>query len=610
MSGQAPKPQAKKDTPLESRPFDDWRDFFNELIPWFKLPTFLGLVRVFRIRDVLRKRNLHDTSGIATAGPPPAVDDTVRHLDARTPTGSFNDLDNPRMGAADTRFGRNVPLESTIPEPEPQLLSPSPRVVSRELMTRKEFQPATILNLLAAAWIQFEVHDWFSHGKNQQEKPFKLTLTDDDPWPGDVMEIRRTRKDPTRDPNSDDPIPTFLNVETHWWDGSQIYGSSKAVMDAVRSGMDGKLVIGNDGLLPISPTNGIEITGVTGNWWIGLALLHTLFTLEHNAVCDKLREEFPDWSDEELYVKARLVISALLAKIHTIDWTPAILPHPTTAQGVPANWWGLAGEDALLKKGRFSDSDVISGTPGSETDHHGTPFAMTEEFVSVYRMHPLMPDEFVFRSLADNSEIAKRTLPHVFGRNSRPLLEQVTMANAFYSFGIAFPGAIQLHNYPRFLQTLERETGPTIDLAAVDILRDRERGVPRYNDFREVMHMNPIESFEELTEDAAWREEIRKVYDNDINRVDLMVGMYAEKPPPGFGFSDTAFRVFILMASRRLKSDRFLSEDFRPEIYSQTGIDWVERNNMRTVLLRHFPELEPAMGHLENAFEPWKETGG
>ena len=349
---------------------------------------------------------------------------------------------------------------------------------------------------------------------------------------------------------------------------------------------------------------------MTGNWWIGLALLHTLFTLEHNALCDKLREEFPDWSDEELYVKARLVISALLAKIHTIDWTPAILPHPTTAQGVPANWWGLAGEDALLKKGRFSDSDVISGTPGSETDHHGTPFAMTEEFVSVYRMHPLMPDEFVFRSLADNSELARKTLPDVFGRNSRPLLEQMTMANAFYSFGVAFPGAIQLHNYPKFLQTLERETGPTIDLAAVDILRDRERGVPRYNDFRKAMHMKPVESFEELTEDAEWREEIRKVYDNDINRVDVMVGMYAEKPPPEFGFSDTAFRVFILMASRRLKSDRFLSEDFRPEIYSQTGIDWVERNNMRTVLLRHFPELEPAMGHLENAFEPWKETGG
>ena len=605
MNGEDPKLKKDKDVPLESRAFDDWTDFFNELIPWYKLPTFLGLVRVFRIRDVLRKKNLQDTSNVAAAGPPPPVDETVRHQDARTPDGTLNDPDNPRMGAVETRFGRNVPLESTIPEPEPQMLSPNPRIVSRDLMTREEFQPATILNLLAAAWIQFQVHDWFSHGKNEEEKPFKLALAEDD-----VMEIRRTRKDNTRDPNSDDPIPTFLNTETHWWDASQIYGSSKKIMDAVRSGMDGKLVIGNDGLLPISPVNGIEITGVTGNWWIGLAILHTLFTLEHNAICEKLRDEFPDWSDEDLYVKARLANSALIAKIHTVDWTPAILPHPTTAQGVPANWWGLAGEDALQRRGRFSDSDIISGTPGSETDHHGTPFAMTEEFVSVYRMHPLMPDEFVFRSVDDNAELARKTLPDVFARNSRPVLEQVTMANAFYSFGIAFPGAIQLHNYPKFLQTLVRDGRPDVDLAAVDVLRDRERGVPRYNDFRKAMHMKPVESFEELTEDETWREEIRKVYDNDINRVDVMVGMYAEKPPKGFGFSDTAFRVFILMASRRLKSDRFLSEDFRPEIYTQTGIDWVEDNNMRSVLLRHFPQLEPSMGHLENAFKPWKKTGG
>ena len=144
----------------------------------------------------------------------------------------------------------------------------------------------------------------------------------------------------------------------------------------------------------------------------------------------------------------------------------------------------------------------------------------------------------------------------------------------------------------------------------MDILRDRERGLPRYNEFRRLLGKEPVKSFEELTENEVWREEIRKVYDNDIDRVDAMVGMYAEKLPDGFGFSETAFRVFILMASRRLKSDRFLSQDYKPEFYTEPGIEWVESNDMRSVLLRHFPELEPAMGHLENAFEPWREVGG
>ena len=120
--------------------------------------------------------------------------------------------------------------------------------------------------------------------------------------------------------------------------------------------------------------------------------------------------------------------------------------------------------------------------------------------------------------------------------------------------------------------------------------------------------MPRIRSFEELTPNRQWAEEIRRVYDSDIDKVDLQVGMYAEPLPPGFGFSDTAFRVFILMASRRLKSDRFFTTDFRPEVYTQTGIDWVTHTKMKDVLLRHYPELEPALDGLPNAFLPWNRV--
>ena len=71
-------------------------------------------------------------------------------------------------------------------------------------------------------------------------------------------------------------------------------------------------------------------------------------------------------------------------------------------------------------------------------------------------------------------------------------------------------------------------------------------------------------------------EELRRIY-GDPEAVDLMVGLYAEKPPQGFAFSDTAFRVFILMASRRLKSDRFYTYDYRPEVYTPEGLHWIEQ---------------------------------
>jgi hypothetical protein len=81
--------------------------------------------------------------------------------------------------------------------------------------------------------------------------------------------------------------------------------------------------------------------------------------------------------------------------------------------------------------------------------------------------------------------------------------------------------------------------------------------------------------------------------------------LHAEPLPKCFAFSDTAFRIFVLMASRRLDSDRFLTRDYGPELYTQAGIDWVENNSMRSVLLRHFPELRAAMEGVDGAFTPW-----
>ena len=103
------------------------------------------------------------------------------------------------MGMIGARFGRNVPVDRTYPEPLPGLLDPNPRLVSRELLTRHEFTPATIVNVLAGAWLQFEVHDWFSHGRNVAEEPFELELAGDDPWAERPMRIERTRPDPSPD---------------------------------------------------------------------------------------------------------------------------------------------------------------------------------------------------------------------------------------------------------------------------------------------------------------------------------------------------------------------------------------------------------------------------
>ncbi len=64
----------------------------------------------------------------------------------------------------------------------------------------------------------------------------------------------------------------------------------------MRSGIDGKLRLTPEGTLPLD-AKGVEVTSFTRNWWIGVSLWHTLFTHEHNAVCDLLRARHPDWDD-------------------------------------------------------------------------------------------------------------------------------------------------------------------------------------------------------------------------------------------------------------------------------------------------------------------------
>jgi len=578
----------------------------DQSVGWYRVLLPIALVMLIGLRIILRQRNLSSTYTVKSPYPPaPAPEGGSRHyLTARTADGTFNDLDVPTMGSANTRFGRNIPLQYAYPDNDAEILRPNPRTVSLELLARDTFKPVPFLNLLAAAWIQFMIHDWFSHGKGQKENPWQVPLSDDDPWPDHPMTILRTPADSSRTPGSNDLPPTFINTVTHWWDGSQLYGSDKNTQDKVRSHKDGKLTIGADGLLPAGE-DGIEITAVNGNWWIGLSLMHTLFTLEHNAICDRLRSEYPSWSDDDLFDRARLVNVALMAKIHTVDWTPSILNNPTLDIGMHANWWGLAGEQIYKLLGRVSNSEVISGIPGSEKDHFGVPYSLTEEFVSVYRMHPLLPDDFSFRSAEDDRVLQEPTLAEVADRHARELLQQMSMLDAFYSFGTMHPGLITLHNYPRGLQYRKEPNGDLHDIATTEILRDRERGVPRYNEFRKLMHRPPVASFEELTDNKEWAEQLRRIYDNDINKVDVMVGMYAETPPPGFGFSDTAFRIFILMASRRLNSDRFFTTDFTPTVYTPAGFNWIVNNNMSTVLLRHFPALAATLRDVKNAFAPW-----
>ncbi|MFI1285692.1 peroxidase family protein [Streptomyces sp. NPDC020858] len=578
----------------------------NRSRDWWELPGPVALLNIRVLRDDLRRQNLYDTFGAGGERPRRA---TPALAPFRSYDGSGYDPSDTDMGKAGTRLDRNAPLHMVFPDSDDDLMTPSPREISRQLLARTSFTPAPTLNLLAAAWIQFQNHGWANHGDNEEAEPFTVPIAADDDWAGGCpMRVNRTRPDPVAHTSPDAP-PTYENTVTHWWDGSQIYGSDEDRCRSLRTGEQGHLIL-RQGRLPSDPRPGmacLDHTGMNSDYWTGLSLLHTLFAKEHNAICDQIRSHHPTWDDERLFHTARLVNTALMAKIHTVEWTPGILDTPVLQRAMNANWYGVLPRWVSKRFGRIGSGEMLSGILGSPTDHHAAPFSMTEEFVSAYRLHPLIPDEVTLRDHTGGSVREVIGFNDMQGETTRTAIDAYGMSDLLYTFGTEHPGALVLHNHPDALRNLARLSGEHIDLGTVDILRDRERGIPRYNAYRQMLRKRPVASFEELTGGHPGDTPLLKeLYGGRLDRVDTLVGNLAEPRPAGFGFSDSLFRIFILMASRRLKSDRFFTTDYRPEVYTAEGLEWVDRNSMVTVLLRHHPELAPALAGVTNAFAPWR----
>jgi hypothetical protein len=118
---------------------------------------------------------------------------------------------------------------------------------------------------------------------------------------------------------------------------------------------------------------------------------------------------------------------------------------------------------------------------------------------------------------------------------------------------------------------------------------------------------------------------------DNIEDLDTLVGWLAEPVRPhGFAISETQLQVFILNASRRLFSDRFLTSSFRPAFYTDLGVRWVNNNGpggkmmekkasnghaievspLKRVLLRTIPELAAELEPVVNVFDPWARERG
>ncbi|MFT6630335.1 MAG: hypothetical protein ACJAS4_000271 [Bacteriovoracaceae bacterium] len=606
------------------------------------------------LRQNLFENNLTDT-GVDEAF---NVDcSKVMKMKRRTPTGNcyFHGLEDTlseqdkdlatqvMMGAHGQRFGRNTQPHAANKASRKDIMEPNPFMVSQRLFNRTDgkTKKAEVVNLLAAAWLQSMNHDWFTHGKNSKKHHHQVPGHSGHKhkhFQSGHVSVPKTRAETEKEAKTDKNGYNYAsrNQVTHWWDGSQFYGSDAATIKKVRTKYNadgtstgqlmpnGKIAVDEKNRRLIYDTNKLPITGFNDNWWLGLELIHTLFHLEHNRIVETIllpqvksgnicKDTKGVECDNEIFEKARLINSALIAKIHTVEWTPALLNHPMLHIAMRGNWYGLRelwGGNSENLRGKISmdKKHIISGLVGPKTlDLYKVPFTLTEEFVSVYRMHPLIPEAIDFRSHKNPTKVTKNVpLQDVIFRKAVGQIKgqgstKGSSADWMFSFGTSHPGGLVLNNYPTFMQNFvaERNTGTAhtdsvrMDMGAIDILRDRERGVPRYNNFRRALGLPAAKDFDDLAMNAKDAANLSDVYGGDIEKVDLLVGSLAEKDRyPGYAFGNTPFWIFAIMASRRLMADPFFSDYYTDEVYTRDGIQYIQKRTMADVLVSHYPELK------------------
>ena len=225
-----------------------------------------------------------------------------------------------------------------------------------------------------------------------------------------------------------------------------------------------------------------------GNSSVGYVALSTIFLREHNRICQKL-SSIPDldWGDddERLFQTARMINTCLLLKLTIEDY----INH-------------IAGDSLFRFDASFAESQ-----PWYRANW------MALEFNLLYRWHSLVPDQLI---------VNDATLKQPSYRWNNELLEGKGLASIISNASAQAAGRISLENSPDFLMGAEYQA----------IKMGRDFRLQGYNNYRQNFGLAKLKDFTELTKNDSLRQRLEAVY-GDIDKLELVVGLFAEDPQPG-----------------------------------------------------------------------------
>jgi peroxidase len=401
------------------------------------------------------------------------------------------------------------------------------------------------------AWGQFIDHD-LTLTRSDGVNDISIVVPDGDPVFGDgaIMPMTGAIIDPSSGTGPDNPA-TPLNFSTGWLDASMIYGSDAATAASLRL-PDGHMKTSEGDNLPI--VNGMFAAGdprAAENF--ALTSLHTLFVREHNYQVDKLHKAHPTWSGDQLYDYARAIVTAEIANITYNEFLPNLL-----------------GSDAIAPYGGY-DSSVDP--------------QLTLEFNIAFRFgHSIVSAET--ENLTENGEVvegSERELRDIF---FAPPSDFVASGGADGQLRhlAADPSQAMDIRIVEDLRNFLFDPPVAMDLAAINIQRERDFGVGTLNEVRESLGLARYTDIDQITSDPGTRAALKEAFSSNVDLIDFWTGGLAENHAPGALIGET-FQTVIAMQFEALRDgDRFWFEN---QGFDAKTLQQIEQTTLADIILRN-----------------------
>jgi hypothetical protein len=480
----------------------------------------------------------------------------------RSVTGSGNNLNRPNLGAAETALVRLGPVFYEDGTGTPAGADrPSARAVSNAVVAQSASKP----NFKRSSdylwqWGQFLDHDLDLTETAQPEEEFAIAVPAGDLFFSGVSSISLNRSNYV----VRDGVRQQVNSITAFVDASNVYGSDDERAKKLRT-MDGtgRLKVSAGNLLPFN-TDGLPngpstdpqffVAGdIRANEQLGLAAMHTLFVREHNHLAGKIRASHPDWSGDEVYQLARAIVGAEMQVITYRDFLSVLLGSDALAPYTGYKKWvnpSIANE---------------FGTAAYRFGHSGLPETLLRlgaDLQPIAEGNLLLKQAF-FRPDRLISEGGIEPMLRGLARNIHQEID-VMVTDGVRNFLFGQPG----------------QGG--FDLAALNIQRGRDHGLPSYTRMRDSLGLQPVTDFAQISSDPEVVSRLKSVYGH-VNQIDLWVGGLAEDRYRN-GMVGELFHHIIRDQFERLRDgDRFWYQRH----LSSAWRTWVEKQSLATIIRRN-----------------------